>query len=88
MTDLRARLADALADGLESKRGAKLSIPLARGNVAEHLADVLLSLPGIAIVESEMLRDAAEFIDREAGSQFSHDLAAALLAAADAAEAK
>ena len=40
MTDLRARLADALKEGL-------------RGNVpmAEYLAGLLLSLPDIAIVE-------------------------------------
>lgn len=51
MTDIRTRLTDALADGLENKQNAKLSIPFARGRVAYHLADVLLALPGIAIVE-------------------------------------
>lgn len=44
MTDIRTRLADALAAELEIRRGTVQTW-------GAHIADVLLSLPGIAIVE-------------------------------------
>lgn len=83
MSDIRARLADALREHLTCDCGQWAED---LGDTCEHLAVVLLSLPGVAVVDAEMLRDAGEFIDREAGSAFSQDLAAALLAAANKAE--
>jgi hypothetical protein len=44
MTDIRARLANAIAAELEIRRGTVETW-------GAHIADVLLSLPGIAIVE-------------------------------------
>jgi hypothetical protein len=51
VTDIRARLADAIAEALESNPSVDLTVPFARGRIGLRTADVLLSLPGIAIVE-------------------------------------
>lgn len=45
MTDIRTRLADALASELEIRRGTVQTW-------GAHIADVLLSLPGIAIIDT------------------------------------
>jgi hypothetical protein len=50
MSDVRSRLADAIADELEIRRGTVQTW-------GAHIADVLLSLPGIAIVEGETLAE-------------------------------
>jgi hypothetical protein len=90
VTDIRARLADAL-------RGTDRYLS---GSDPDQLADVLLSLPGIAIVElpepntiAVAAGDLVEF--RIVGGDSvlyqpdgARRVAAALLAAADAAEAK
>jgi hypothetical protein len=78
MTDLRARLADALMDGVGAD---ELD--------AYQAADVLLSLPGIAIVELPELPghlDPMNPNNRDFDPAKARELAAALLAAADKAE--
>lgn len=118
---LRARLADAIAEALESNPSVDLTVPFARGRIGFRVADVLLSLPGIAIVElPPMMEDRSNVavsircqpmwtagdawvtvnpdssIEFEADEQYAYGtlrspeaartLAAALLAAANAAE--
>ena len=48
MTDIRTRLADALRDGVRFKSVIERQCV---GDNADHLAGVLLSLPGIVVVE-------------------------------------
>jgi hypothetical protein len=59
VTDIRGRLADAIADVLETKQEVDLAVPFARGRVAYQLVSVLLSLPGIAIVDTEAAKQQA-----------------------------
>lgn len=53
MTDIRARLADALREELCHWAGLDLDYP-------EHLADVLLALPAIAVVDRKLLEQLIE----------------------------
>jgi hypothetical protein len=64
MTNLRARLADALADHASTEDGCFCGKDdhLAYDYWARHVADVLLSLPGIAIVDAEDLWDAQQYV--------------------------
>jgi hypothetical protein len=64
MSDLRARLADALHRELD-EHGYE-DDDEKRGQVAHHFADVLLSLPGIAIVDTNALSELADKWDRQA----------------------
>jgi hypothetical protein len=84
-TSLRARLADALTEALRN------NVPL-----AEHVADVLLSLPDIAVVEpldrntvaavAKAIKEADKWFICTDPRYFNRMARAALLAAANAAE--
>lgn len=90
MTDLRAHLTDALA--LEF-RDDPLSPCEITATFASHLADVLLRLPGIAIVELPEAHEDVRIYKRSIWiltnaltPGYAREIAAALLAAANAAE--
>ena len=61
MTDIRIRLADALAAQLEIRRGTVQTW-------GAHIADSLLSLPGIAIVDVAVLENA----ERQCLDEYEH----------------
>lgn len=92
MSDLRTRLADALQRELD-EHGYE-DDDEKRGQVAHHFADVLLSLPGIAIVELPDVPNMGVGIGlgvwqgTELFPQKARELAVELLAAANAAERK
>ena len=95
MTDVRARIADAMERELD-EHGYE-DDDEKRGQVAHHFTDVLLALDGIAVVHQsavEPLRAALAAFDDYAPTTFADyhgvagviNTARALLAAADAAE--
>lgn len=100
MTDVRQRLADALQRELD-EHGYE-DDDEKRGQVAYHFADVLLSLPGIAVIDlpsvahkgpydtdASAFRGAADRLDggySPGGSNVKRAISQLLLAAADAAE--